>query len=368
MPFICVFVWGVNTSSVSLYTLYPSLPAPPWLPPIAFLVWKCLSSFPSLNPFFFLFLSATSVPSFSLLWKVLQFGVSVPVVSMPTGCQGSGLVRSRAGLGCGGERERERESPSQASQTCFCPLEQQGQYPTSQLTGQLSRGELEHGEYQTAGCYRQYTNSMSVLSKGLAKHAVCTVSLAQTFTFKFMLIFRINENKKKYRNPTGHSYRHNYVKVNAGSFGCAIRCCEGMHCGLQMNKMSGWWPSITPLVSSCRPWWPCDIGVCRAKEGDFGLLVRLPSSMIIEKRSIWPWDHYIRCIDLVRDDDFDFELWTAPQSSCTAGTHNQTHVFIYQLTFSAAAFVPIGTVDALGSILAGSAGALITGRFDTWCQ
>ncbi len=37
------------------YTLYPSLPAPPWLPPIAFLVWKCLSSFPSLNPFFFLF-------------------------------------------------------------------------------------------------------------------------------------------------------------------------------------------------------------------------------------------------------------------------------------------------------------------------
>ncbi len=108
------------------YTLYPSLPAPPWLPPMAFLVWKCLSSFPSLNPFFFsLFCLLPPFPSFSLLWKVLQFGVSVPVVSMPTGCQGSGLVRSRAGLGCGGERERERESPSQASQTCFCPLEQQ---------------------------------------------------------------------------------------------------------------------------------------------------------------------------------------------------------------------------------------------------
>lgn len=36
-------------------------------------------------------------------------------------------------------------------------------------------------------------------------------------------------------------------------------------------------------------------------------------------------------------------------------TIRQTHM----LTFSAAAFVPVGTVNALGSILAGSAGTLI---------
>lgn len=97
---------------------------------------------------------------------------------MPTVCQGSGRVRSRAGLGCGDERERERE-PFTGLTGLLLSRRAAGQYPTSQLTGQLSRGELENGEYQTAGCFRQYTNSMSVLSKSLATYAVCTVSSAQ---------------------------------------------------------------------------------------------------------------------------------------------------------------------------------------------
>ncbi len=56
-----------------------------------------------------------------------------------------------------------------------------------------------------------------------------------------------------------------------------------------------------------------------------------------------------------------FWLWTLNGSTKllhSRHTQSDTHLHLL-LTFSAAAFVPIGTVDALGSILAGSAGALI---------
>lgn len=141
--------------------------------------------------------------------------------------------------------------------------------------------------------------------------------------------------------------------------------CHTSLCGYALRvtdeQMSGWWPSITPNISSCRPWWPCDIGVCRAEEGDLGLFVSMPSSMFTEtwSKASDPEITTDRCMDVVSNDDFDFEPWRDPQNSHTAGTHNHTHIFIKQLTFSTAAFIPIGPVNALGSILAGSAGTLI---------
>ncbi len=162
-------------------TLYPSLPEPPWLPPppfLAFLVWKCLSSFPSLNPFFLLFsvcylrfllsLSCERFYSLESLFPWFPCRQAVKAAALWGAGQGWAVV----------VRVKEREPFTGLTDLLLSPRAE-GQYPTSQLTGQLSRGELEHREYQTAGCYRQYTNSMSVLSKSLATHAVCTVSSAQ---------------------------------------------------------------------------------------------------------------------------------------------------------------------------------------------
>lgn len=139
-----------------------------------------------------------------------------------------------------------------------------------------------------------------------------------------MLICRINENKKK----------QEILQAQLCESECwELWLCHTVLCGYALwvtdEQMSGWWPSITPLVSSCRPWWPCDIGVCRAKEGDFGLLVSLPSSMIIETRSIWPWDHYNQVYG--SSQRWWFWLWTLNGSTKllhSRHTQSDTHLHL----------------------------------------
>lgn len=69
------------------------------------------------------------------------------------------------------------------------------------------------------------------------------------------------------------------MKVNAGSFSCAIRCCVGMHCRLQMNRCRGDDRALPPSSAAASIGDPMTLA---AEEGDLGFLDSLPQNTIIQ--------------------------------------------------------------------------------------
>lgn len=205
MAFFCVFVWGVNTSLVSLYSL-SFLSSTPLTAPLLFWSENVSPLSPDSIRFFSLFCLLPPFPSFFLSCERFY---SLESLFPWFPCRQAVKAAALWGAGQGWAavvREKVREPFTGLTDLLLSPRVT-GQYPASQLTGQLSRGELEHGEYQTAGCFRQYTNSMSVLSKSQETHAVCTVSLAQN------IHIQAHANLMDKLEPeNSHSYRHNYVK------------------------------------------------------------------------------------------------------------------------------------------------------------